>query len=829
MGRLANPHPLTEKERGRAIILAATSGDVAPDGNTFVVLYWQPVPGVIGYNLYRRQVGGRPPRRPLNKAPTRRVQTCDQLKTLIPEASKEWNMLASAFSGTTVRKTMKVVPHKQHQAHLTGILADPLGTMPVFEASRLSPNLVLQAISPCTALERGLSEEEQAAFDVLANLNLKLRMADGLAYMDRAVTPGVSYTYELRGVLESGEEAPWRAEVDIVAGTFLLPDPPEGVAADGGDRQVLVTWIRNLYATGFDVRRSTLPDGPYDLVNDDPVMYDVTKDLHGNDLAQPCPGFLDWQRWDNDGFPISHEVNGITLNGPENDTPYYYQVASRDILGRRGAWSASVPATLARSTPPMAPTDFRVAPNRSPMGLALTWRKVIRDINRHQILDTTQTYRIYRAETMDELEDMPTLSAHLVMTRSANPTDVTKPILSWIDTDPALVPPYGEKDYWYRLTCLDACNLVSDPSALLSGRVPDVRPPGPTKMVGSLGEDTQITVYWGPNIEEDLAGYQIYRTICDHGRPYRPKGDREKQMPCDFMLVGQVSVTEAKEQLAAENRIYFVDTSVPAGSPMCYAYWVRAYDLSGNLYMGDHGCPASKDEYVCQRLYEKVPPPVPIIAALKARNNGVLIEWISSPVQDLHAFHVYRSEEENDPPAFMGCVLTDGTVLPKKWTGMKPSCEDIPAEANPPAVRAHFLDDKVEPNHVYWYRVSALDWLGNESEGADLRRIPAINTFTYSTDLPAAPAVRSPSGGAVEGCGLEVRWDPPFDARTLTGFLVFRSTSATGPFKQVSGFVKGNGFLDRGALHGTDYWFRLQAVDLRGKTSEPSPAVKYRY
>jgi hypothetical protein len=291
-------------------------------------------------------------------------------------------------------------------------------------------------------------------------------------------------------------------------------------------------------------------------------------------------------------------------------------------------------------------------------------------------------------------------------------------------------------------------------------------------------------------------------------------------------------VSEAGKRLAATGKIYFDDYSVPAGSPICYAYWVRAFDASQNQYKGANGCPASPKEYVCQRLYERTPPPIPIITGLKARNNSVLVEWIASPVQDLRAFHVYRSDREDMAPTFMGCVLTDGTVSTDKWEGIKPSCKDIPAEPDPDTVHGSFTDEKVEPNRVYWYRVSALDWLGNESEGDDLIKIPSISTFAYTSDLPATPNVlpqdESPASPS-SGCGLVVAWNPPFDPAVIEGFLVFRSTSAFGAYRQISPLIQDNRYADASAIRGTDYWYCVQAIDRYDKLSEPSKPVQYKY
>ena len=140
--------------------------------------------------------------------------------------------------------------------------------------------------------------------------------------------------------------------------------------------------------------------------------------------------------------------------------------------------------------------------------------------------------------------------------------------------------------------------------------------------------------------------------------------------------------------------IAFDDYSVPANSPLCYAYWIRAYDFAGNLYPGDvHGCPRS-GEYLCAALREKTPPQLPVLTALRARNHGVELEWIGAPEPDLRAFHVYRAESPTGAPDFLACVFTDGTVSPFPWTGLVPSCAAIPAIADPLAAHGSYLDDE---------------------------------------------------------------------------------------------------------------------------------------
>jgi hypothetical protein len=177
---------------------------------------------------------------------------------------------------------------------------------------------------------------------------------------------------------------------------------------------------------------------------------------------------------------------------------------------------------------------------------------------------------------------------------------------------------------------------------------------------------------------------------------------------------------------------------------------------------------------------------------------------------------------------FLACVFTDGTVSPTPWRGLQPVCADIPAVPNPVTAHGQYLDSTAVPHEVYWYRVSALDWLANESDGAALDNLPSSSTFTYTNDLPATPAVLPQTDVAIAGCGLDVQWGPTFDSSELEGFVVFRST-AGGPYRQVSGVLAANGFSDSSARRGVDYWYCVQSVDKVGTLSVPSVPVLHRY
>lgn len=836
--------------------LIATSAGLSSLKETYIVLYWTREPKAAGYNLYRSQDSASPVR--LNERPITIVRTCDELKNFIRPYSPEWMIMLRAFLGAG-RPEKTGVPEK---------VTSDLSKTSTTEGTKLYiPSLssnrgvgvtmrVIQAVEAtlCQFFEAGLTNKQQAIFEALASYNLKFRLAYGLAFIDEEVTPDQEYVYEVRPVDSQGKEMNSVAQTKVRAGHFVLPAAPQNLQAKAGDTKVLLTWDRRIEDFTYNVLRAERRTGPYLTVNAQPVVFDVETDLEGNELEKTGPGFIDFQRWNEEGLPVTHEVEGHLIDGPKNGRAYFYKVVAIDILGRRGAESAVVEVTPQDTTPPAAPDSLVINVSPTRPELIFNWKKSIRDVAGHREQDRRHIYRLYRAERMEDLQYLAirppeksrrSMIPEEVMRRTklaisslrpiaeitADPSDISSLDLTWTDSWPGLVPEYGEKDFFYCLVCVDESGNRSSPSAIISGRIPDRTCPGPTRVVGSEGRGDHIKIFWLPNSEPDVAGYQIYRSTCDRGSVYRPviKKEQKQITPCDFILIGQVLLREGGAEVDSSGRFVFEDRTIPEGSPICYSYWVRAFDQARNIYSGNADlCPES-GEFVCEKLYEEIPPPPPVITGLKAKNRAVLIEWTSSPIQDLRAFHVYRSLKENEEPEFVACVYVDGTPPSReRWRGMKhPPCAEIPAEPNPVSLAVSYLDNTVEPNTVYWYRVSALDWLGNESQANNLLSIPAIGTFTYSKDLPPKPVVEPPAGPPAADCGRIIRWRPLYDETRLQGFIVFRSRERNGVYHQISPIIKGNEFKDTSALQGMKYWYRVQSVDLRGKLSEASEPVQY--
>jgi hypothetical protein len=260
---------------------------------------------------------------------------------------------------------------------------------------------------------------------------------------------------------------------------------------------------------------------------------------------------------------------------------------------------------------------------------------------------------------------------------------------------------------------------------------------------------------------------------------------------------------------------YFDDHSVPPGSPLCYAYLVKAQDHSQNI-SGTLPVPTVPPEIiVCQRLRDRTPPEPAIIAGLFARDSAIQVDYIGPPVQDIAAYHIYRSDTDQ----FGTYVWVGGmTVVPPPGTGVPLSapypapphvnCDSIPLVSNPYMSAGTFFDRHVDRKHIYWYKVLGVDRAGNQSLPDSAL---AISTFTFASGREIPPQIVSVTA-TDNPCALTLNWTPAFDTTLVKGFLVFRSTNPAGQYYQLEGLQKSNTFADPSVVRNTAYFYRVVAL-----------------
>ena len=791
-----------------------------------VVFSWPPNAGVQRYNLYRRVVGAPAyPPTPLNSTPIVRLSDCAAIQAIIPIGSADWIFLRDG-------------------------LADGPGA----------------PFNPCAIGTIAPGSAKETMLQFLARTRWRIAAVAGQGYRDATAVSGTAYQYELRGVNAVGTETGVLfTDVALTAGVPPALAPPPGLTAAAGDSRVLLLWGPQNAAAGFAVFRATAAAGPYQRVNEADFLTQVTQNLNG-DAIPASNGFLDIRFWDPSGDPTTHLVQGTAIDGPANGVTYYYRIASLDLLGQAGPMSVPpASAAPADATPPAAPSGVAVTAVNSENRLEVRWNVVEHDIEGHREGAALAGYRLFRYESQNAAPETGLAVGGLILPPPASQTYVTAS-----DNNPVLRPAFGEKTYWYRVEAQDAAGNLSARSAAVSGYLADITPPAPPKDLAAEGFDDFIRLQWSANTEPDLDGYQIYRSLCHNGvcnpcdprpravvvlakgpddRPDDPKDEREKaerekaereaaaaagkaaatgqhdKEVCGgpYVLIGTVSRADAA---AMGSTVTFEDRTVPAGSPLCYSYWVKALDRTQNR-SGSWPVPNPLTERtVCQRLRDKTPPDPAIISGLFARDRAIRVEWVGPPVQDIRAYHVYRSGAEGGPYAWVGGMTVEPPPVPPAVLmapykpAALPTCDTIPLVTIESMSIGSFLDAKVSAKDTYWYKVVGIDQSGNE---APLDKAAPISTFAFTTATPPVPTVISISATTAAPFGLTVRWMPSFDPATQLGFAVFRSDRVDGLYRQIGTLLGAAEYQDNNVVRGATYWYRVLQMDRSGQVSAPSP------
>lgn len=809
-----------------------------PGPGLHVALNWAPFAGAVKYNIFRKNDGAATyPATPLNATPVQVMSNCNTIKsTLITSPdSTEWKIVAKALSGPP-----------------------PSGA---------------GLFNPCSVNTLTAGSEKRKRLHTLARSSMPIAIVAGLGYRDNTVVNGTSYRYRIVA-LNAGNTVIGTVETDLLvtAGIFTSLAPPATVIAEPGDDAVLVRWDSVGAAAGYLVERAPAAVGPYQRVNESHYSSKIYHHVNGDTLIPSSNGFLDFKRYTFLlGKDSTHIVNGVITGGPKNNNNYYYRVKTLDLFMRPGAASAVAgPATPRDSTAPSVPLDLSTTTDDVAGHVTVKWQQVVKDINGHwEYPDSTVRYKLYRFTSTDNpittpstyLGEFPTIGGLKYRDRT--------------DTDPSLRSAFGNKTWWYRLRAVDQATNISQWSSAVSAIVKDITKPDVVKNLETKGFEEYISVKWNPNSEPDIASYMVYRSLCHLGswidcskqkdtcrtwQTYDPDkyfekkdgttspndkppstaatGEPKAKLPCPcsgpFVFLGEIT-KDSVDRAISKNNFFFDDRTIPAGSPLCYAYWIKAKDSSDNL-SGSFPIPspAEQAQIKCERLRDRTPPENAIISGLYAQAEQIRVEWIGPPTQDTRAYHVYRADGTNPaaepasaaytwvggmtvelPPA-MPVVLASPYVPPSVAT-----CDKISVQSTPWMSQGFFEDKSIKPKATYWYKVVGIDYDGNETP---LNRAAAISTFSFTRIAPAAPVITSTDVQA-EPCAVVVKWSPGFNASEHTGFIVYRSTSAAGPFiPVVVSPVKDNSFTDTNVVKGQTYWYTVALLMLNGRLSPLSPS-----
>ena len=178
------------------------------------------------------------------------------------------------------------------------------------------------------------------------------------------------------------------------------------------------------------------------------------------------------------------------------------------------------------------------------------------------------------------------------------------------------------------------------------------------------------------------------------------------------------------------------------------------------------GCGSSSDQY---------PPSVPTgVQAAGVSSDSVQLNWTES--QDDLVMLGYR-------------VYRDGSRV-----GSTPLTS--------------YTDTGLTPGTSYGYRVSAFDWIGNESA-------KSTTLFVATADGSAPSAPGSLQGTAVSTSRIDLAWTASTDNVGVSGYRIYRNGA-------VIGTTTGTSYSDTGLSEYTTYTYRVAAYDAEGNESSQS-------
>jgi hypothetical protein len=790
------------------VVVSTTSGPL------YIGLDWSAFPNAKGYNIFRKAAtAANYPSTPINSIPILPVTNCIQIRGLLINGldSTNWNLVAKGLGDSVI-------------------------------------------FNPCNVNAVGLNSVKAARLVLLAKSILPIAEVVGRGYEDHSVISGNQYVYEVVALNSSGNTIGIvDANLGVTAGTAVPLPAPVGLVTEAGDAMNQIMWKQVKGAGGYEVQRSLSAGGPFVRVNASTFSASYSHHLNGDTLIPSEQGYVDFQVYDNQGKPSTHLVNGIAIDGPDNGTTYYYRVMAKDFFNRPGNLSSvSAPTTPKDTTPPAVAGNLLTAVDNIHGYVHVTWSQVTKDIKgRWEEPDSSISYSLYRfTSESNPATGTPVLVTQIGPRRGMVTIDTT-------DVYSGLRAQFGNRTWWYRVRCVDTRGFKSGWSAAVSAIVKDTTAPAiPTGLIAT-GFPDHISLVWDLNTEPDMSSYMVYRSLCHLGAwvacsnldtcrswygaaknndSFPSRGDKGRfPCPCSgaFDFLGSITQDSAK-RARTKGHVMYNDFTVPAGSPLCYAYWIKAKDSSENQ-SGSFPVPspAEKAQIVCVHLRDTTPPEPAVITGMNALNNSILVQWIGPPSQDIRAYQLYRAIGTipgQEPPVgnfiFVGGMTVE---LPPKSPQVLTSpyipphvlpCDSIPVQAMPWMSQGQFVDLHVKPKLTYWYRVTGIDYAGNETA---LSRAAPLSTFTFSLNLPAAPKLDTLVTVATP-CSVQILWTTTIPVAEQVGVIVYRSNAANGIYSPiVTAPVTGNSFSDGQVVHGQTYYYKIAILMKTGQLSNLSP------
>lgn len=384
------------------------------------------------------------------------------------------------------------------------------------------------------------------------------------------------YIFYLEGLDYFGETTEVSDSVNLIFDDTTPPPAPYGLDGKADSMRVKLHWNQDLVADfkGYNVFRSIRSNGDYEKVNRTILTF--------ND---------------------STYSERIKVPGP-----YYYYVEAVDHADNRSRSDLAF-VEVQDVTPPLPPEGLTIESDTG--RFRLKWKP-----NDEPDL---MGYYLFRTVDNNSKDD------YLLM--NAEPLDT-----SYFEQ---VLPENVKNEFYYYLVAVDTSYNRSKPSGYATSSLPDVTPPEKPfiKLVDYTNEG--IVVEWSPNVEDDLAGYHIYRADSNANASYT-RLDVNVLQPVTFR---------------------YIDRSAVANKD--YLYRLRSIDEAGNLsaYSDPAFARYYQEEVVEEALSLKL--------KHKKRKRTNRLEWNAITSTEIKGYMLFRGRSKRTMKPYTE-LLKDKTIYTDK-------------------------------------------------------------------------------------------------------------------------------------------------------------------
>ena len=406
-------------------------------------------------------------------------------------------------------------------------------------------------------------------------------------YLDQYLENGRPYWFRISGVNVLGFEGARSEAIKVVPKDMTPPPPPQNfrgrLHGGSGEGGAMLQWDPVAVADleGYRIYRGEEPNGEYLPI------------------------------WPDESEPTVPRITYIDADVPEGAI-YWYYIVSVDHSQNESRSSDRIQIFREDRTPPARVTDVEAVAidDGDDPGVHLTWAPNDEsDLSGYLVQRTTRISGTGDDMTIDDR--FFAADIHL----QEEPRYV----------DP--VPVNSESRYAYRVLAVDEAGNSSEPSEVVIARMPDKVPPTRPAIQTVRVRDGKVAISWLSNVEEDLAGYRVYRSEDD------------------------TSFAPTHPDLVED--LEFLDS--PGAYETVFHYRVTALDLTGNE--------SDPSVSLSVKFRDDQAPPAPPIERIDVEDAGLHLFW-GPLAEDIDVILVYRqSEDESSPKTIAQLVSREQDFL----------------------------------------------------------------------------------------------------------------------------------------------------------------------